>query len=209
MASVLVENGVRFLPRNVRTSRLTCLLEMHSVAPFLSCQCRQLRGRLIGAHVAPAWVCSASNCISVAAVLPLSTFFWSLFGSISVIAWRCFCASSGCSDGEAGSLLTGKMTAMSWHQECSWADMLSRAAERRSSDQMQECLLADTETPLPGCEKCREEDNPLLVVWGFDREIIHDTAAPACRTRPRRRGHIPVVPLTLLWACPSPIEVAH
>ena len=31
------------------------------------------------------------------------------------------------------------------------------------------------------------------------------TATPACRTRPGRCGHVPVVPLTLLWGmlCPS------
>ena len=43
-----------------------------------------------------------------------------------------------------------------------------------------------------------EEDNPLLVV-GFIARKSYMTATPACRTRPGRRGHIPVVPLTLRW----------
>ena len=49
-----------------------------------------------------------------------------------------------------------------------------------------------------------EEDNPLLVVGVYNKEIIHDRS-PACRKRPGRREHVPVAPLTLLWGklCPS------
>ena len=49
-----------------------------------------------------------------------------------------------------------------------------------------------------------EEDNPLLVVGVYNKEIIYDRY-PHMPDRPGRREHIPVAPLTLLWGklCPS------
>ena len=43
-----------------------------------------------------------------------------------------------------------------------------------------------------------EEDNPLLVVGVYNKEIAYDRY-PECRTRPGRREHTPAAPLTHLW----------